>query len=687
MTPRLASFPLALVVAGLTAACSGGSGGSTTPPTSTPPPALPDHRQPVEVTPAGPADPIALAPEVTVDLVNTYIDPESGLVNGNAAGTASVQLRLMQVPGSTTSAGVEFSTNGGTSFQTATLDEDTSQLTQPASPGGLASPQAEPVLATYDVTWQIASDLGPGHFFAASEDPDFGAIEVRATIGDDAHGPLANDPVEIDLGGFPFGSQTSAITARQNNAAFVFPGDQLFLAGGEGAQGVTPSAELGMRGADAEAFANFLFTETAALPVARRNMAQALGPDKKLWLTGGEDALAPRHEVDVFDPQTQTFASLPPLVYARAGHAMQFLPNGLAIVIGGRSDAAGGPPAGNTCEIFDPLAGTWVVSTLSGTYSAPLAVCLEDGRILVTGPAPGTDTRQAEYLTLTGDSEVSSSPAVLPLASRRGATANILLTGEVLLFGGHDLAGQASLPEAELLNPAAGFIGSTVAVEIANPLVPGYAAASRWGHASALTGAGRVLFFGGRDATETALDRVDSFLPKSAAFWPSSSLPAARAHARVNRLTNGDLVVSSGSAPTGAPMGTTATLTSPDGVDHLPSASATQLTWSPPLGLVTIDYTLFDAESNDARVHIEWTTRPQEPASWRPATAKTLFGVPFGDGYHALATSPDGVNHTFGWDANADNIFGQGSPADIFVRVTPIGAEEGPTDEFSQVLP
>lgn len=679
MNPRIPN--LALFVA-LVASCSGGSS-STTPPSEPPPPDLPTNREPVEVAPAGPADAVALAPEVTVDLVNTYVDPESGLVAGNSVGTASVTIQLEQVPGTSAAVTLEFSTDGGASFQPATTEEDTSALFAPITTP-LASPQAEPVLTTYDITWRIAQDLGPGNFFAANEDPNFGAVDVRVTVGSAAHGPLAADPVEIDLAGFPFGSLTTSLEPHAGGAAFVFPDDRLFLAGGEGSPGVTAGTEFGVRNADASAFANFLFSPAAPLSAPRRSMAQALAPDGKLWLTGGEDAIGPRDEVDVFDPVAESFASLPPLVHARAEHAMAVLPNGRMIVIGGRGDAAGGPPAGNSYEIFDPSAGTWVAGPLAHTYAAPLVVELSDGRLLVTGPAPGAELPQAEYLTLTGDAQVSSSPAALPLAARRGATATVLTSGKVLFFGGHDLAGAASEPVAELFDPDG---NKTSALDITNPLVPGYSAAGRWGHAAALTGAGRLILFGGTDGTSGPLKRVDSFLPKSQAFWAASPLPTPRTGAQVSRLHGGDLVLSGGTGPGAKPLSTTATLTSPDGPDQLPTATATQMTWNPPLALVSIDYALSDTESNPARVHIEWTTRPQEPGTWRPATTKTLFGVPFGDGYNDLETSPEGTSHTFAWDAAADNIFAEGSPQEFFVRITPIGAEEGQTVEFSQILP
>lgn len=622
----------------------------------------------------------ASAPAVELELVNTFTDPVTGELKGDPAGTASVDFALDQAPGSTVAVVVEFSTDGGVTWSPATIDEDTSAITAPATGAGLA-PSAS-VSSEFQVTWQIAADLGPGDFSSANAAVGYDAVELRVSVVGGEPSPPADEPVEVDLMGFPFPSETSLGTARAGSAAAVLGGKDLFVVGGDAAGVSISGAELGKRVDD---IADFHFEPAGSLAVARAGMSQTFLADTTLLLAGGEDTFGPRSEVDLYDPADGSFTSLAPLNHARAGHAAALLPNGRVCVIGGRGDAVGGPPASNSYEIYDEGTDAWVLGSLAHSYDAPLAVLLSDGRIFVSGPAPGTDTLQAEYLRISGDAALTSVPAPLPLAARRDATATVLVSGEVLLFGGHDLGGSPSSPTAELIDPAA---GTATAIPETNPNVPGYSSQGRWDHEAALTAGGRVLIAGGRTSnTGGELSRTDYFLPLENTFTPSTLLPEARSGHHVNRLESGFLVVSGGVGSDDAPLGTTATLIPPDGSDHLPTAEVSSLTWIPALGAVTLTYELFDDEANDARISVEWTTRPDNDESWRPITPKLLFGAPLGDGYTSLTTSPTGTTHIFGWDAAIDDIFATGSPVEITVRVTPLGAAAGPAELYTQVLP
>lgn len=683
MSPRNSRFPLALVA--LVASCGGGAGSLVAPPSNPPPPTPSPLRRPVEVQPTGPVAPVALAPTVWVDLENTYADPLTGALVGTPTGTASVWIDLLLVPGDTVSLTVEFRTSGGARFLPATLVEDTSAVSIPPGPLGFGSPSAPPVPLSFEVTWLLAEDLGPGLFSATSSEPGFGAVEVRIQVAGGTASPLAKDPVEVDLRGFPFESDSSMATPRAEHVAFVSDADTLFVAGGVGSLGPLASAELGTPSGD---FPNFDFVAAGSLGFACKGVAQVLDTEGQLWLVGGEGEFGPSPLAERYDPATGTYSPLPSLNFPRAGHALLLLPNGNPIAIGGRTDAVGGAPTSNSYEVFDKSQGRWILGSLAGTYSEPLAVRLSDGRILVTGPAPGLDVAQSEYLVLSGDASMVALPVTLPLTARRGATATVLLSGEVLFVGGHDLAGNPSSPMAELLDPGILAAGTVTQLPRTNDLIPDYLAEGRWDHTATLLGDGRVLLAGGRSLPfGGTLQRLDTYQPGSGQFWPGAQLPEARAAHRTSRLQLGDLVLSGGLDAKESPLGTTVTLTAPDGPDHLPTATVEALSWSPPLGIVTIAYTLFDAESDPARVQIEWTTRPQESGTWRPVAPKTLFGMPFGDGYTELTTSPTGQPHVFVWDSIQDNIFAQGAPNDFYVRVTPIGAEDGLAVEYQQVLP
>ena len=652
------ALPLSILT--LVAACGGGGGGSAAPP---------------------PIPAMVTAPTIELDLVGTYSDPVTGELKGDPAGTASVTFELEQGAGDSAGVVVEYSDDGGTTWTPADIVEDLSDLTAPATGSGGTAPPGTAVSTEYTVTWNLASDLGPGDFASDNEGVGFPAIELRVVVVGGDPSPPADDPVEVDLMGFPFPSDELMGTARSGHASAVLDGGDLLVVGGEAAGATAVAgAELGAR---VDHIADFVFSGAGTMGTARAGLAQVFLADGTLLLAGGSDAGGPRAEVEVYDPVAASFTSLASMHRARVGAAAFLLPNGLPVVIGG--DAAG-----DSYEIHDPVTGLWTLGSLGQAYEDLLVVSLSDGRLLVTGAAPGTDTPRAEFLDLTGDLALSTGPAPTPTTVRRDGTATVLLSGEVLFFGGRLSTGAPASPTAEVFDPQA---GTWTALPDDNAAVPGYLAQARWGHAADLTGTGRLLISGGRTSDLGGhLARTDYFLPEGEVFTPSSQLPEARAHHQVDRLEGGYLVVSGGLGPDGggpeAPVGTTATLIPPDGTDALPTVTIQDLTYQPPLGQVVVDYTLTDAESHPARVRLEWTTRPQEPKSWRPMTLKFLIpGVPLGDGYHELETSPTGTAHNFAWNVVVDDIFAAGSPQVVHVRVTPIGAAEGATVEFSKSLP
>lgn len=647
----------------LALACGGGGGGSAPAP---PPPPIPA---------------MVGAPTIELDLVGTYTDPATGELKGDPAGTATVAFDLEQGAGDSSALEVQYSLDGGLTWLPASVLEDLSDVTAPATGGGGTAPQGTAVTETLQVTWAIAEDLGPGDFAAENEGAGYPAVELRVVVVGGEPGPPADEPVEVDLMGFPFPSEELMGTARSGHASAVLDGVDLLVVGGEAAGGVPVSgAELGSRQDD---IADFVFAGAGSLGAPRAHLARVFLPDGRLLLAGGRDAAGALALAEVYDPVTEAFAPVAPMVRARAGAATLLLPNGLPVVLGG--DAAG-----DSYEIYDPALDQWHLGSLSQAYAGPVAVGLPDGRILLTGAAPDTDAPRAEYLAQAGDTALTSSAAPTPTTARHEGTATVLLDGTVLAFGGRLADGSLATPTAERFDPAA---GTWTALPDDNASVPGYLSQGRYGHAATLTGSGRLLVAGGRTAPVGGhLARTDYFLPEEQVFTPSGLLPEARAHHQVNRLSGGFVVVSGGLGDDGggeAPVGTTATLVPPGGGDTPPVVTITDMTYSQPLGggLVTIDYTIADAESHPARVRVEWTTRPDFPNSWRAVTPKLLFGLPLGDGYVDLATSPEGTAHGFGWDATADDIFSAGSPAEIHVRVTAIGAAEGPTAEYAEILP
>ena len=627
---------------------------------------------------SGPAAALASAPVIELNLTGTYTDPVSGELKGDPSGTATVSFDLEQPDGATASVVVEYSVDQGSTWNTANIQESLDGLGSPASAPGTVTPGASSG-ASFSVTWNMASDIGSGNFAGGNESVGFPPVELRVVVVGGKPSPPAVDPVEVNLMGLPLASEEAMGTARYDNVSFVADGTDLMVFGGATAPGTTLAG--GERGTRQGSVSNFVFSPAGSLSVARAGLAQTLLSDGSMLLIGGQNSFSPRAEVELFDPVTETLTVVAPLLEARSGHRSVLLPNGQVAVIGGGSTGATG-------EVYDPVANTWTGFALANSYGDFTAVLLGDGRVFVAGCAPASDTPVAEFLSLDVLGAIAATGAAAPGVGRHGATATVLLSGDVLLLGGRDLAGNQVSPVAELFDPLTGTYSPVTDV---NAAIPGYLAEGRWDHTATMVGSGNVLITGGRTSTTGGLlARTDYFQPSTQNFTPAGNLPGARSAHHVDRIDQGYYVISGGvSTSTGVevPEGSTATLIPPSGPDQAPVATVDSMVHVGAQGVVWVNYTLADAEQNDARITVEWSLTPAVESSWRSATQKLMGGVPLGSGQGQLEALAGGSAHLFGWDFAADGVFDAGSPLDVHVRVTPIGSAPGLPAALSQILP
>ena len=642
---RSGASPLVLALAiGLTACGGGGGGGGGTP------------------TPSSSST--ASAPSISIELANTFTAPGSGETKGDPTGLATIDFTLEQDPGASDDLLVEYSTNGGAVWKTATILESLGGISAPAAPGGLAAPVTTP----FSVTWNVATDLGPGNYAEANSGAGFPAIQVRVLVVNGQPSEPADEDVEINLlgvavqGGEPLG------TARSGHVSHVLPDGNLLVIGGEGASGATASAELGFR---PDGVTSFEFTEAGLLSSARSRPTGTLLADTRLLIAGGSTGAADSALVDIYDPVVADVTAAASMNRARSGHTAGLLPNGNVVVVGGGS----GAPVSTTGEVYDPAGDSWSEFALAGSFAQHAMARLADGRLFVVGSAPGMDAPASELLTLSAGGSISSVAAATPLATRFQGSATPLADGRVLIFGGHDSAGSPSSPIAELYDPV---LDSYSAVDTTNPGVPSFALTGRWSHDATLLGDGSVLITGGRDQSSGGLlSQTEFFLPISDVFTPASPLPEARADHQVDVLAGGLAVVSGGLGDGGqsdVPLGGTATLVPPAGLNFPPSVNDGSLSYDSLSDTLDVDYTLSDLESDRARLYVEWTTTPGDDRSWRSASE----AVGMGDGRVDLSTNDTGIAHSFVWDTALDDPFEGGSgPVTVSVRITPVGAEDG----------
>ena len=639
--PRvLLSVGATLLTCGL-AACGGGGGGT-----------------PVSNSSAS-------TPTVSVELTNTFNAPGSGELKGDPTGLATIDFTLEQEPGANDDLVVEYSTNGGGVWQTASILESLAGISSPATPGGSAAPAITP----FSVTWNMAGDLGPGNFSAANAGAGFPAVQVRVRVLNGQPSAPAEDDLEVDLLGIAVSGGEPLGTARAGHVSHVLPDGNLLIVGGSGASGATATAELGFR---PDGVTSFEFTDAGMLSSARSRPTGTVLPDTRLLIAGGSTGSGDSNLVDVYDPVSGTVSALASMNRARSAHTAGLLPNGHVIVVGGGS----GAPVSTTGETYDPDGDSWTEFNLTGSFADHAMARLADGRLFVVGSAPGIDAAASELLTLLPNGTISSAAGATPLAPRFGASATPLADGRVLVFGGHDAGGSPSDPAAELYDPAT---DTFTAVSGSNPGSPGFSLTGRWAHDATLLGDGSVLITGGRTlASGGLLSQTEFFLPLSDVFTPASPLPEARADHQVDVLAGGLAVVSGGSGDDGSggetPVGGTATLVPPAGLNFPPSANDGSITYDVGTDTADLDYTLSDLEGDDARLYVDWTLTPLNDDSWRAATE----AVGMGDGRVGLSASDAGIAHTFVWDTSVDDPFGGGSgPVTVHVRLTPLGAEEG----------
>ncbi len=232
--------------------------------------------------------------------------------------------------------------------------------------------------------------------------------------------------------------------------------------------------------------------------------------------------------VELFDPATGRFQSLPPLAVARNSHAAVALKDGRVLVLGGWS----GSEVTASTEIFDAAKKRFQRGPdMATARGVPTAAALADGRILVTGG----QTAQVEPLQsaeLYDPATGKFAPTASMSTPRNAHAAVTLADGRVLITGGLPSRRGQVLRSAEIFDPATGRFVRT-----------GDMAAPRFKHAALRLADGRVLVIGGapRDNRNQRHRSTELFDPATGRFTPGPDMHAAR-----YKLPDGAVLLPSG---------------------------------------------------------------------------------------------------------------------------------------------
>jgi len=319
------------------------------------------------------------------------------------------------------------------------------------SGGLLASAELfDPVSGSFAATGSLAATR-TGHVSSALAS---GKVLIAGGYGDAVDGSAEIfDPA---LGTFsPTGSMTGGRSAA---SASALASGKVLVAGGYFDPAPLMTAEIfdpaGNGGVGS-------FTATGSMGTARLAHTATVLSSGKVLIAGGRDASQSLASAELFDPAAAAgagaFASTGPMAAARSSHAVTALPSGRVLVAGGRG-AAGAVLA--SAELFDPLAAggagafapTGPMLTARAEHTVSL---LPSGKVLVAGGQTVLSLLSTELFDPTLAKGAGGFAPGGPLtATRHAHTADVLLTGQVVVIGGtRDIS---SLATAELFGGSRG---------------------------------------------------------------------------------------------------------------------------------------------------------------------------------------------------------------------------------------
>jgi hypothetical protein len=180
------------------------------------------------------------------------------------------------------------------------------------------------------------------------------------------------------------------LVPRLSPTSTLLPDGRVLLAGGSSySEGtVTSAAELydPITGT---------FTATGNMSAARSGHSATLLPDGTVLITGGRGRYGPlniANTAEVYDPTSGQFSPTGNMMDGRYAHIAMLLPNGKVLIAGGVCyaimSACSADGAQFTAELYDPDAGAFTqTGGMAGGLEGPVAVLLDDGRVLVSGGA------------------------------------------------------------------------------------------------------------------------------------------------------------------------------------------------------------------------------------------------------------------------------------------------------------
>jgi hypothetical protein len=300
------------------------------------------------------------------------------------------------------------------------------------------------------------------------------------------------------------------------------------------------------------------FSRSGSLAEPRTGGQALLLNDGRVLVSGGYgDAGQDLSTIEIYDPARKASAAVTPPAGIHglpADSTAVKLADGRVLIAGGMYDQA--TSSSNSTLIFDPATGGFVDGPLMAQpRQAPLATLLDDGRVLIAGG----DYYENGYGSQKDSSELidPSRPlaAATLLQSQDPATATLLTDGRVLLAGGGPYVDGASCQTPVV--PQA-FDPKTGSVTTVSPM-----SKPRTGSAAIELPDGRVLIFGGVDASCTPARTVEAFDPDSGTFQVIATGFPDISEGSATLLSDGQVLIAGGHGSIGWNLSTATWLLKP----------------------------------------------------------------------------------------------------------------------------
>jgi hypothetical protein len=183
----------------------------------------------------------------------------------------------------------------------------------------------------------------------------------------------------------------------------------------------------------------------------------------KVLVVGGYASSELVSDMELYDPETDSWEMLPDFWQGNSGHTATLLSSGRVLLVGGNSYSYINPGLLTTCYIYPwELSGTTQPPPIKHARRSHTATLLPNGQVMVAG-GDGLDHVSKTSVEIYDPvlNQWTDGPPLL--VARAGHTATLLPSGDVLIVGG-DANGVIVKSSAELYNPVTGIrrlVGTT----------------------------------------------------------------------------------------------------------------------------------------------------------------------------------------------------------------------------------